>query len=221
MFLELKLISKSYDKRDVLKNISLQVAEGDSVAITGASGSGKTTLLNIIGGMDFAETGSVIFNGSALDKLSRNEMAAFRNTKIGFVFQMHYLLPQCTLLENVLIPTIPLHNKSSKNATLQRALKLIERVGLTNQINQLPTELSGGECQRAALVRALINNPKMILADEPTGSLDSDSAEVLGQLLLDLNKENNTTLIVVTHSQNLAEKMNKKYYLKNGNLIKY
>lgn len=218
--LELNKITKSYDKREVLNNLSLQMNSGEAVAIVGPSGSGKTTLLNIIGGMDTPDSGSVIFDGQSIGKLSNKELADYRNTKIGFIFQMHYLLPQCTVLENILIPTLALKDKIKKKAAYQRALMLIERVGLTEQKDQLPGELSGGECQRTAFVRALINEPKLILADEPTGSLDQETANILGHLLLELNNESNTTLIVVTHSLELANKMETIYQLKNYRLIK-
>ncbi|MBI5217579.1 MAG: ABC transporter ATP-binding protein [Bacteroidia bacterium] len=220
MMLELNKITKSYDKREVLNNLSLQMNSGEAVAIVGPSGSGKTTLLNIIGGMDTPDSGSVIFDGQSIGKLSNKELADYRNTKIGFIFQMHYLLPQCTVLENILIPTLALKDKIKKKAAYQRALMLIERVGLTEQKDQLPGELSGGECQRTAFVRALINEPKLILADEPTGSLDQETANILGHLLLELNNESNTTLIVVTHSLELANKMETIYQLKNYRLIK-
>jgi lipoprotein-releasing system ATP-binding protein len=218
MLLELKNISKSFDQRTILKNISFSADKGDTIAITGPSGSGKTSLLNIIGTMDFPDAGSVIFDGQALSTLTEKELSMFRNKHIGFIFQMHYLLPQCTLLENTLVPTLA--NPDTEERTVRdKAIRLLERVGLKNQMFQKPGELSGGECQRAAFVRALINGHELILADEPTGSLDQESAEVLSNLLIELNKENNTTLIVVTHSSELAGKMKTKYKILNAELL--
>lgn len=219
MILEVKEVFKSFGNREILKKISLQIEPGETIAIVGPSGSGKTTLLNLIGALDKPDKGKIIFNNQDLESLSGNQIADFRNTQIGFIFQMHYLLPQCSLLENVLIPTLTIKNKSEKIEKQQKALELLERVGLSGQINQKPGELSGGECQRTAFVRALINNPKLILADEPTGSLDQESSEKLGNLLLELNKESRTTLLVVTHSIDLAKKMGRIYQLKNGELI--
>lgn len=219
MILEINNVYKSYGNRVILKNISLQINSGETIAITGPSGSGKTSLLNLIGALDKPDKGEIIFNNQNLNLLSGNQIADFRNTQIGFIFQMHYLLPQCSLIENVLIPTLALKNKNEKSEKYKKAEELIERAGLLSQINQSPGELSGGECQRAAFVRALINNPKLILADEPTGSLDQESAEKLGTLLLELNKESKTTLLVVTHSSTLAEKMGRTLQLKNGELI--
>lgn len=220
MLLELKEISKSFQKREILKNINFNVQEGESIAITGPSGSGKTTLLNIIGSLEAPDSGSVFFNGKDISNYTEKEKAQFRNSEIGFVFQMHYLLPQCTVFENVLIPTLADKRKNDKNFYAKRATDLLERVGLKEMINQIPGELSVGECQRAAFVRALINNPKLILADEPTGSLDFENAQHLGKLLTDLNRENKTTLIVVTHTAHLAEMMNSSYSLQEYSLKK-
>ncbi|HBX50475.1 MAG: hypothetical protein A2275_18125 [Bacteroidetes bacterium RIFOXYA12_FULL_35_11] len=220
MLLELSEISKSFEKREVLKKINFKVKEGETIAIIGPSGSGKTTLLNIIGGLDAPDSGSAFFNGNDIINFTEKERAHFRNSEIGFVFQMHYLLPQCTVFENVLIPTLAIKNKINKNIYEKRAIDLLERVGLKEMMNQIPGELSVGECQRAAFVRALINSPKLILADEPTGSLDSENAVRLGQLLLELNKENKTTLIVVTHSSGLAEMMDSSFCLQEYSLTK-
>jgi lipoprotein-releasing system ATP-binding protein len=219
MIAELKSIFKSYGNREVLKDVSLQIRKGDSIAVTGPSGSGKTTLLNILGTLDSPDKGEFLFCGQKLNDVKQTEMARIRNEQIGFVFQMHYLLPQCTLLENILIPAIPLHDKLKKAEAKKRAITLIERTGLSAQMNQLPGELSGGECQRAAFVRALVNRPSLLLADEPTGSLDAENANILGQLLLELNDESGTALLVVTHSEMLAAKMKKRYLLQNGCLI--
>jgi len=224
MLLELINISKKYDSPSskapvtILNNISLQVAQGEAIAVVGPSGSGKSTLLNIMGALDKPTSGSVNFDGNNLAEMSENELANVRNTEIGFIFQLHHLLPQCTVLENVLIPTIPQIEKKSNEEFINRAKKLLEEVGLENHFDYFPAQLSGGEQQRVAVVRALINQPKMILADEPTGSLDQTSANNLGQILIDLNKAENVTLIVVTHSHDLAERMDTVYNLHNGRL---
>jgi ABC-type lipoprotein export system ATPase subunit len=225
MLLELKNIEKKFktpsEKGEitVLKDISLNVAEGEAIAVVGPSGSGKTTLLNIIGSLDKATSGTVNFAGKNLSDLDDVELSKTRNLDIGFVFQLHHLLPQLTVLENVLIPTIPFRSKKESSDAESLAKKLLERVGLQDHFDYFPAQLSGGELQRTAVVRALINKPKLVLADEPTGSLDRESAVNLGQLLVQLNKEEGTTLIVVTHSTELAQLMDKVYNLKNGKLL--
>jgi len=219
--LSLSDISKSYPSgttyRKVLDSLSLEIKKGETVAIVGPSGSGKTTLLNIIGTLDKADSGEALFEGTNLMKMKPADFPAFRNRRIGMVFQLHHLLPQCTLWENVLIPTLPL--KAADGKAEQRAEVLLKRTDIWEQRFQRPAELSGGECQRAAVVRALINQPSLLLADEPTGALDHDNALKLTELLLDLNKEQGTALIVVTHSMELANKMDKVYQLVNGNLV--
>jgi len=227
VLLELINISKKYDSPSgkapvtILNNISLQVEQGEAIAVVGPSGSGKSTLLNIMGALDKPTSGSVNFDGNNLAEMSENELAYIRNTEIGFIFQLHHLLPQCTVLENVLIPTIPQIEKKSNEEFINRAKKLLEEVGLENHFDYFPAQLSGGEQQRVAVVRALLNQPNMILADEPTGSLDQTSANNLGQILIDLNKAENVTLIVVTHSHDLAERMDTVYNLHNGRLEVY
>jgi len=222
MILELINIEKSFslpsgqNKLTVLDGVSLSVKEGEAIAVTGPSGSGKSTLLNIIGSLDKASSGSVMFNGRDLSAMNEKEEAEFRNKEIGFIFQLHHLLPQCTVLENVLIPTLAGKNNVSKDELLTRAKSLLEKVGLMDHLDYYPAQLSGGERQRTAVVRALINKPGLLLADEPTGSLDQQSADSLGRLLLQLNKEENVTLIVVTHSAALASKMDTVYTLNNG-----
>jgi len=221
MLLQLKNLSKGYgdlqsqNYQHVLDNISLEVEEGESIAIIGPSGSGKTTLLNLIGTLDQPDNGSIFYKNRDITGLSRQEIENFRNKEIGFIFQMHYLLPQCTLLENVLLPTLP--NKEDKDAHI-RAEKLIKRVGLWEHKDKKPQLLSGGECQRTAVVRAMINNPGLLLADEPTGALDHINAVNLINLLLEFNREDKLTLVMVTHSRELAEKMNKIYRLMDGRL---
>jgi lipoprotein-releasing system ATP-binding protein len=224
MLIDLQNITKYYENREsgvrqmVLDNVSLQINKGDAIAIVGPSGSGKSTLLNIIGTLDTPVSGNVFFKGTDLKSLNDNEIANFRNRHIGFIFQKHLLLPQLTVLENILLPTIPVKDKAFAGKALERAKELLNKIGLTDKIDKLPGTLSVGECQRVAVIRALINQPEIILADEPTGSLDKDSAENLGELLKSLNIDFNVALIVVTHSQQLADKMNSIYTLSKGSL---
>ncbi len=226
MLLELINIAMRYgtpngaaDALYVLKDVTLQVDSGESVAITGPSGSGKSTLLNIIGALDRPTAGRVLLNGKDLSQLSDDELAAVRNRQIGFVFQLHHLLPQYTVLENVLVPTLADASRSTGDDAESRAHRLLERVGLKARLSYRPGQLSGGERQRVAVVRALINNPRLLLADEPTGSLDRASADNLAQLLVELNREEGVTLIVVTHSLDLAARMARVLELKDGVLI--
>lgn len=226
MIAELENISKAYQntesgtKREVLTNINLTIAKGDALSIVGPSGSGKSTLLNIIGTLDLPSSGIVRFGGNEINQFTPNQLAEIRNRKIGFIFQSHHLLPQLNLLENVLLPTLPLKDKSNKNQTLERAINLLDYVGLKDNMQQFPGQLSGGECQRAAVVRALINQPELILADEPSGSLDKNAAEKIGKLLSKINKEQNVALIVVTHSIQLAKKIGNIYNLSDGKMTK-
>lgn len=218
MLLKLERISKSYSNdRTILDQLDLEVNAGDRVAIVGPSGSGKTTLLNLIGTLDRPDSGKMYFENQDLSAYPDLQLAAFRNEKIGFVFQMHHLLPQLTLLENILLPTLT-NKKLQGNETLARAQKLISRMGLAEVARQKPSELSGGECQRTAVARALINRPGLILADEPTGALDQKSAFNLTDLLVELNREEGVTLIVVTHSMEVAKKMDRIYRLEAGKL---
>jgi ABC-type lipoprotein export system ATPase subunit len=225
LLLELHKIKKNYESPEstnsvpVLNDISMKVNSGESISIVGPSGSGKTTLLNIIGTLDRPSSGKVLLDGQDLSALGDNELAAVRNRDIGFIFQLHHLLPQCTVLENVLLPTLPQVRKINWQAAISRAKQLLELVGLSERLLYKPAQLSGGESQRVAVVRALINGPKLILADEPTGSLDQRSAENLGQLLIDLNKQEQVTLILVTHSLDLAKRMSRRFSLQNGQLV--
>lgn len=224
MLLKLQQISKSYSSgkipngRIILDQLDLEVNAGERIAIVGPSGSGKTTLLNMIGTLDRPDSGKMIFENQDLSGFDDQQLAQFRNKKIGFVFQLHHLLPQFSLLENVLLPTLTDKNLQGKE-TLDRARKLIARMGLAEVVHQKPSELSGGECQRTAVARALINRPGLILADEPTGALDQKSSGILADLLVELNKEEGVTLIVVTHSMELAKKMERIYTLENGKLM--
>jgi lipoprotein-releasing system ATP-binding protein len=219
MLLKLENISKSYSNdRVILDQLSLEINAGERVAIVGPSGSGKTTLLNLIGTLDRPDSGKMIFDEQDLSAMNDNQMAQFRNRKIGFVFQMHHLLPQLSLWENVLLPTLTDPALQGKE-TEERAKRLIDRVGLNGVVNQKPSELSGGECQRTAVVRALINRPALLLADEPTGALDQKSSGNLTDLLIELNKEEGVALVVVTHSMDVAKKMDRIYRLENGRLV--
>lgn len=219
--LKLRNINKGFgnpgqhDYHKVLTDLSIAVNKGDAIAITGPSGCGKSTLLNIIGSLDKADSGSIEFNGESLNSYSEKQLQHFRNTNIGFVFQLHHLFPQCTVFENVLIPALP---KKDKNDSILRAETLIKDMGMWDRRDDKPGTLSGGELQRTAVMRALINQPSLILADEPTGSLDEESAALLIDLLLDINIKTGTTLILVTHSKELAGRMQKIYRLTHGNL---
>jgi len=223
MILELKNISKGYGDplknnfRKVLAGLNLAVGINQKIAIAGPSGSGKTTLLNLIGTLDQPDSGEIFFKGKPIKGYSQQELAHFRNRELGFVFQMHHLLPQCTLWENVLLPVLPIKKVVGKTEK-DWAEHLLRKVGIWEQRNQKPSELSGGECQRTAVVRALINKPQLILADEPTGALDEQNAVNLTELLNHLSGEEGVALIVVTHSSELASQMDQVYHLKNGSL---
>lgn len=223
--LELTDVTRRYGPTDspssiqVLDGISLSVQRGDSLAVTGPSGCGKSTLLNLIGALDRPTTGRVCLNGEDLSRLPESRLADIRNRKIGFIFQQHHLLPQCTVLENVLVPTLATSRASSaRAAATARAERLLDQVGLTNRRDYRPGQLSGGEAQRVAVVRALINQPGLLLADEPTGALDAATARDLGNLLMSLNQTEDAALIVVTHNQELAGRMATVYGLRNGRL---
>lgn len=225
--LKLANVSKLYDEVDrgqpvaVLNQVSLEVETGQSVAIVGPSGSGKSTLLNIIGTLDRPTQGQVLLDGEDISRLDDVQLASVRNRRIGFVFQAHHLLPQCSVFENVLVPTLPLKDAAERNAAEERARKLLDRVGLGSRLSHRPGQLSGGERQRVAVVRALVNGPKLLLADEPTGALDRVNAEDLGRLLVELNREDGVTLIVVTHALDLAMQLQKILELRDGKLDHY
>jgi ABC-type lipoprotein export system ATPase subunit len=220
--LELIHVSKKYDSPgdkqglSVLKDISLKVEQDRSLVIVGPSGSGKSTLLNIMGALDQPSSGQVLFDDRDLATMKETELAAIRNKEIGFVFQLHHLLPQCTVLENVLVPTLADKKHPPMKEIQDRAEQLLQRVGLKDFSLYRPGELSGGQRQRVAVVRALINNPKLLLADEPTGSLDKDSSENIADLLVELNRSEKVALVVVTHSLSLAERMGRVMELSDG-----
>ncbi len=218
--LQAENITKQYPTRaapiEVLRGVSLALDPGQNLAILGPSGSGKSTLLSILGTLETPTGGRVLLDGVDPAELGERQLAAFRNRRIGFVFQDHYLLPQCSALENVLLPAVP--SGPVRAETIQRAQMLLERVGLAERREHRPAELSGGERQRAALARALINAPDLLLADEPTGNLDRTTAQQVGQLLLELQKTEPMILIVVTHSLRLAECLQTRLELDAGRL---
>jgi ABC-type lipoprotein export system ATPase subunit len=219
--LELVNVTKQYSSTGqadslVLKGITLKITKGQSLVIVGPSGSGKSTLLNIIGALDRPTSGKVLLEDRDLAGLGDLELAKIRNQEIGFVFQLHHLLPQCTVLENVLVPTLVSKRGDSQQEVKERALNLLQRVGLKDFLLHRPGELSGGQRQRVAVVRALINRPKLLLADEPTGSLDEVTAETIADLLVELNKSEGVALIVVTHSLRLAERIGHVMELTDG-----
>jgi lipoprotein-releasing system ATP-binding protein len=216
--LQVENVTKQYPTRSeplaVLRGVSLQLEPGENLAIVGPSGSGKSTLLSIIGTLESPSTGRVLLDDIDPATLDERGLAAFRSRRIGFVFQDHYLLPQCSVLENVLVPAVPLGTVDETK--MRRAEMLLERVGLSDRSTHRPAELSGGERQRAALARALINSPELLLADEPTGNLDRTTAQQVGKLLVELQETEPMMLIVVTHSERLAELMQKQRELDAG-----
>lgn len=222
MLIELADLKKTYAAPDgsdavaVLNGVSLDVAKGETVAIIGPSGCGKSTLLNIIGALDHADSGKVRVAEQDLSNLNADALAKFRNETVGFVFQLHHLLPQCTILENVLVPTLA--HKQHDGADEQRAKDLLSAVGLEHRLTHRPGQLSGGERQRAAVARALINNPKVLLADEPTGALDRVNAARLVDLLLEMNRSHGLPIVMVTHAADLARRMSRVLELVDGRL---
>jgi lipoprotein-releasing system ATP-binding protein len=231
--LKLVHVSRRYDSPggasslSVLEDVSLEVERGETLAVVGPSGSGKSTLLHIIGTLDRPSQGEVMLDGHNLSGLGELQLAAVRNRQIGFVFQSHFLLPQCTVLENVLVPTLAMPRGGAGSSATgakaesaeERAKRLLTRVGLAERLSHRPGQLSGGERQRVAVVRALSNQPQLLLADEPTGALDHASAQQLGQLLVELNREEGVTLIVATHAIELAQRMGRVLELRNGKLV--
>jgi ABC-type lipoprotein export system ATPase subunit len=218
--LKLEKVTKWYEsaaERKILDGLNLTVTAGERSAIIGPSGCGKSTLLNIMGTLDIPSEGEVTVGGTAVSGLDEKALAKVRSQKIGFIFQMHHLLPQCTALENVLVPTLA-HPSTDSKAASERARSLFDRVGLADKLDSQPSQLSGGERQRVAVVRALINSPKLLLADEPTGALDEDNAGNLISLLSELNKSEDLALIVVTHDRHIAESVGNIRTLRRGKI---
>ena len=208
-------ISKDYGELSVLKSVDLEIKEKEIVTIVGPSGAGKTTLLHILGTLDTPSLGSqVIFDGIDTTQLNTKELARFRNQNMGFIFQFHELLPEFTALENICLPAWIVH--AEKKVTEQKALKLLARLGLKERASHKPTELSGGEQQRVAVARALINNPKIIFADEPSGNLDSDNADQLHDLFFELREEQECSFVIVTHNKELAQRADRSINLIDG-----
>lgn len=212
--IEVRDIVKSYDKLRVLDGVSLDIGRGEIVAVTGPSGAGKTTLLQIVGSLERADSGSVSYEGTRLETLGEKALARFRNVNIGFIFQFHQLLPEFTLLENVEMPA--LIGGRSRAEARRRAMELIEYLGLGDRTTHKPSQLSGGERQRAAVARALVNNPRVVLADEPTGSLDSRNRAELHRLFFDLRRDMGHTFVIVTHDENLAADADRIIRLTDG-----
>ena len=217
-------ISKTYREPggaslDVLRGISLEIEAGEAVAVVGPSGCGKSTLLNVLGTLDRPDSGRYVLDGEEVAQCSPERLAALRGEKIGFIFQLHHLMPQCTALENVLLPTLALARRPDAEQVRRRAVELLGAVGLGGRIDGKPAELSGGERQRVAVVRALINEPRLILADEPTGALDERNAEALTGLLLDLCRQSGATLVMVTHHPAQAARMDRTLRLHEGRLV--
>lgn len=222
MSLVVENVSKDYPTRgdtplSVLRAASLTLDRGDAVAVMGPSGSGKSTLLHILGTLDRPTGGKVSLDGTDPFALPEAQLAAFRNARIGFVFQDHHLLPQCSVLENVLIPTL-VSKTTNAAETDEYARRLLERVGLGKRLDHRPAELSGGERQRVAVARALVLKPTLLLADEPTGNLDRTNAQAVGELLLELHKQERTVLVVVTHSADLAKLFPRRFEMNDGTL---
>ena len=214
--IEIKGIKKSFGKLEVLKGIDLNIGKGEVVSIVGPSGAGKTTLLQIIGTLDSADSGSIIIDGTDVSKLNKKKLADFRNKHIGFVFQFHQLLPEFTAIENVMIPAFI--SGMSKKEAKKRAEELLVFLGLTERAQHKPNELSGGEKQRVAVARALVNNPAIILADEPSGSLDTKNKEELHQLFFELRDKFGQTFVIVTHDEQLASTTDRTIKMKDGML---
>jgi lipoprotein-releasing system ATP-binding protein len=224
MLLELQSVWKSHASPgggpavEVLRGVNLRLEAGGTVSILGPSGSGKSTLLSLIGALDRADSGSIRVGGVEVGELEGRALAEYRNRRIGIVFQMHHLLPQCSVLENVLAPALA-GGRAQVRASEVRARELLDGLGLAHRLHHRPSELSGGERQRVAVARALVLGPELLLADEPTGALDRRAAEGLGDLLLELNRVHRVALVVVTHSRELGGRMQRSYVLQEGQLV--
>jgi lipoprotein-releasing system ATP-binding protein len=215
--LSAKNIQKKYGQLQVLKGVDINIIKGEVVSIVGSSGAGKSTLLHILGTLDKADTGEIILNNQRVDKLFGKKLAAFRNKEIGFVFQFHHLLPEFTALENVCIPGWIAGGK--KKEIQLKATQLLKTLGLSERLENKPQQLSGGEQQRVAVARALINNPSIVMADEPTGNLDSKNAKELHRLFVDLRQQFNQTFLIVTHNEELATTSDRIVHMKDGKII--
>lgn len=210
-------LEKYYGQLHVLNKITLEINKGEIISIVGPSGAGKSTLLQIIGTLDKPDSGSIYIGSSETGKMNTRQLAAFRNRKIGFIFQFHHLLPEFNAIENVMMPA--LIAGLNKTDASQLALKLLEKLGLSGRMDHKPSELSGGEQQRVAVARALINNPEVVLADEPSGNLDSENARSLHQLFSDLRSQTGQTFIIVTHNEELAGMADRKLEMRDGRII--
>ena len=218
LVISLKNITKTFKGLDapVLSNLNLQLNKSENIAISGVSGSGKSTLLHLMAGLDYPNSGSVHLNNENIGNLSQNDLSILRNQSIGFIYQSHHLLPDFSALENVVMPLIIRGGKYQSNHN--KAIKILKKLGLSNRLDHYPHQLSGGERQRVAIGRALINEPQIILADEPTGNLDRSNAKVVFDLFINLAKEYGSTIVLVTHDPELARKMKKIYHLSAGKL---
>tara|TARA_B100000927_G_scaffold283542_1_gene271415 strand:- start:1987 stop:2637 length:651 start_codon:yes stop_codon:yes gene_type:complete len=212
-----KNINFSYDDIQVLKDINLEIKEGEFISIVGSSGAGKTTLLNLLGTLQKVQKGSIIINNQDINKLTPNQLSKLRNKYIGFIFQFHNLLAEFTVLENVCLPALT--DGNNKKDIKDKAKEILESLNMSNKLNQKPNELSGGEQQRVAVARSLINSPSILLADEPSGNLDSKNAEDLHNILLKLNKEKKQTIIVITHNNDLAKLADRVIKIEDGKII--
>ncbi|MGL4254592.1 MAG: ABC transporter ATP-binding protein [Fusobacteriaceae bacterium] len=219
--LELKGVNKIYEGKNevlhIIRDLDLVIEKGDFISIMGKSGSGKSTLLNLIGMLDKVTQGTIIIDGTDISKIKDREKDKLKNEKLGFVFQFHYLLSEFTALENVMLPAL-VHNFKNKKVVEKEAIELLNEVGLGERLNHKPSELSGGEKQRVAIARALINNPAILLADEPTGNLDEETSETIHNLFREINGKRGQTIIVVTHSKELANISDKTLFLKKGKI---
>jgi lipoprotein-releasing system ATP-binding protein len=215
--LRAKNIYKNYGQLPVLKGVDIEISKGEIVSISGSSGAGKSTLLHILGTLDTADKGEIFLNEERIDKLKGKKLAAFRNKHIGFVFQFHHLLPEFTALENVSIPGWIAGRK--KKEVMEKANSLLKILGLENRGEHKPNELSGGEQQRVAVARALVNNPSIVMADEPTGNLDSANAKELHNLFIDLREKFNQTFLIVTHNEELAQMSDRILHMKDGRIV--